>query len=393
MKADIVIGANFGDEGKGFAVDYLCSIVPKEWKKLGVLTNGGPQRAHTVVTPEGYRHVFHHFSSGSFVGADTFCSEHFIVNPVLFIEEYAELNRKFNLAPKVFIHKNCIMTTIFDMMINQVIEKSRGNTKHGSCGLGIFETLYRNQTPRFGFKDKFCFNPLAMTVGEFANMNYLSRYNFLTYVRDDYMRARFSSFKGTLSVDAEFEKLFKESGLITHFLNDFEAMLQIAVLVDNSIFNNYDYACFENGQGLLLDKDNMDYYPHLTPSNTGSKIPKEICKEVGIKQYDLYYITRTYMTRHGVGRFDTECAKFEINPNMIDMTNVPNPWQDNLRYGKLDLDDLRARIRKDSKDNIVDSDAFFRVYTFMTHRNEYYINAPASIFSYGLTRNEVNNYC
>ena len=337
LAADVVIGANFGDEGKGLVTDYLCSVVPKDWNKLGVLTNGGAQRAHTVVTPEGYRHVFHHFSSGSFVGADTFCSEYFIVNPVLFIEEYAELNKKFNLAPKVFIHKNCIMTS---------------------------------------------FNPLAMTVGEFAEMNYIDRYNFLVYVRDDYMRARFNSFNGNLKIDKEFEKLFKSSGLITRFLNDFETMLKIAKIVDNSIFDNYNYACFENGQGLLLDKDNMDYYPHLTPSNTGIKIPEQICQEVGMENYNVWYVTRPYMTRHGVGRFDTESQKAKINPHMIDLTNVPNPWQDTLRYGKLDIDDLIKRIRAD----------YDLGYIFVTHTDDYPIdfkNLFPPYCSHGLTRNDV----
>ena len=60
-----------------------------------------------------------------------------------------------------------ILTTIFDMMINQTVEENRGTAKHGSCGLGIFETLYRNQTPRFGFKTEFCFNPLAMSIPSF----------------------------------------------------------------------------------------------------------------------------------------------------------------------------------------------------------------------------------
>lgn len=390
LVADIVIGANFGDEGKGLVTDYLCSVVPKDWNKLGVLTNGGAQRGHTVVTPEGYRHVFHHFSSGSFVGTDTFCSEYFIVNPVLFIEEYAELNKKFNLAPKVFIHKNCIMTTIYDMMINQIFETSRGIAKHGSCGLGIFETLYRNQTPRVQFKDKFCFNPLAMTIGEFAEMNYIDRYNFLVYVRDDYIRARFNSFNGNLKIDKEFEKLFKSSGLITHFLNDFETMLKIAKIVDNSIFDKYDYACFENGQGLLLDKDNMDYYPYLTPSNTGIKIPGQICQEIGIENYNAWYVTRPYMTRHGVGRFDTECPKAKINSNMIDLTNVPNPWQDTLRYGKLDIDDLIKRVRMDYIKRVRMD--YNLGYIFVTHTDDYPIdfkNLFPPYCSHGLTRNDV----
>ena len=390
-KTDIVIGANFGDEGKGLAVDYLCSRIPKGKKKLGILTNGGPQRAHTVVTPEGYRHVFHHLSSGSFVGADTYCSKYFLVNPILFVEEYTEFATKFGIIPKIFIDKDCLLTTIFDMMINQTVEENRGIAKHGSCGLGIFETLYRNQTPRFGFKTEFCFNPLAMTVGEFAHMNYLDRYNFLIYLRDEYLPARFNSF-GIKHLNDDFTRLLgkNETGLITHYLKDFDRMMTVATLTSGEIFENYDYFCFENGQGLLLDKDNMDYYPFLTPSNTGLKTPLNLCKENGVNDnITTYYVSRTYMTRHGVGRFDTECPKAEINSNMIDMTNVPNPWQDNLRYGKLDTEDLYRRIAADSFEEITNTNLASKVCIFMTHINEYSTNMETPVSSFGLTRNEV----
>ena len=57
----IVIGANFGDEGKGLMTDYFAS---KNNNSIVVMHNGGAQRGHTVVTPEGIRHVFHHFPQG-----------------------------------------------------------------------------------------------------------------------------------------------------------------------------------------------------------------------------------------------------------------------------------------------------------------------------------------
>ena len=57
----VVIGANFGDEGKGLMTDYFAAqAVENKESCLVVLHNGGAQRGHTVVTPEGYRHVFHH---------------------------------------------------------------------------------------------------------------------------------------------------------------------------------------------------------------------------------------------------------------------------------------------------------------------------------------------
>ena len=64
----VVIGANFGDEGKGLMTDYFAS---KSNKSLVVRFNGGGQAGHTVTTKDGRRHVFHHFGSGIFAGADT----------------------------------------------------------------------------------------------------------------------------------------------------------------------------------------------------------------------------------------------------------------------------------------------------------------------------------
>ena len=87
-KVKVVIGANFGDEGKGLMTDYFAS---KEDNAIVVLHNGGAQRGHTVITPEGYRHVFRHFGSGAYVGAATYITKEFIVNPILFRQEYEKL--------------------------------------------------------------------------------------------------------------------------------------------------------------------------------------------------------------------------------------------------------------------------------------------------------------
>ena len=152
----IVIGANFGDEGKGLMTDYFCAAAPSQ--ALVVLSNGGAQRAHTVVTPEGYRHVFRHIGSGSFVDADTWMCKHFIVNPVIFIQEYRKLAKHGIINFNIYMDPRCKLTTIFDMLINQVIEINRGTNKHGSCGIGVYETVYRNQTD-LDFMNSFRYNP------------------------------------------------------------------------------------------------------------------------------------------------------------------------------------------------------------------------------------------
>lgn len=111
-----------------------------------------------------------------------------------------------------------------------------------------------------------------------------------------------------------------------------------------------DYNCmvFEGGQGLLLDRNNREYYPHLTPSNTGIENPLNIISGLNSTlDIEVCYVTRTYLTRHGDGRLDGECEKSEINPDMQDLTNVPNSHQGALRYAKLDEDSLKERILND----------------------------------------------
>ena len=81
----VVIGANFGDEGKGLITDYFCNQATSQDETcIVVMSNGGAQRGHTVVTPDGTRHVFKHFGSGTIAGADTYCIDDFILNPMTF---------------------------------------------------------------------------------------------------------------------------------------------------------------------------------------------------------------------------------------------------------------------------------------------------------------------
>ena len=74
----IVIGAGFGDEGKGNMVNYLCK---NSEKPLVIRFNGGHQMGHMCVVNE-MRHIFSNFGSGSLVGAPTYISEYCTVDPV-----------------------------------------------------------------------------------------------------------------------------------------------------------------------------------------------------------------------------------------------------------------------------------------------------------------------
>ena len=62
---------------------------------------------------------------------------------------------------------------------------------------------------------------------------------------------------------------------------------------------------------------------------------------------DIFYVSRTYMTRHGAGPMEAECEKKDINPNIVDKTNEENPWQGKLRFGFLNTDTLFDRVKRD----------------------------------------------
>ena len=332
MVIKVVIGANFGDEGKGLMTDYFChqSTLRGE-KTLVVLHNGGAQRGHTVVTPDGNRHVFHHFGSGTLVGSDTYLSGDFILNPIVFRQEWEELE-EMGIAPKVYVHPKCRVTTPYDMIANQIVEESRDNARHGSCGMGIHETMIRDV----------CNYPIEMW---FDSSDEAKRY-YLKEIRN-YLSERLLDF-GINKIPDNWKEIVNSDLLIENFISELNFMgRNISIRFDRFI-EYYDCVVFENGQGLLLDQNNNEYYPHLTPSNTGIRNPLEIISKIDCKlNIEVCYVTRTYLTRHGAGRLDGECDKQEINPDMQDLTNVPNPHQGTLRYAKLIEKSLEERILKD----------------------------------------------
>ena len=110
------------------------------------------------------------------------------------------------------------------------------------------------------------------------------------------------------------------------------------------IAHEFDTIIFEGGQGLLLDQQNMGDFPHLTPSSVGSYNIHETIENLGAESNDIYYVSRSYMTRHGAGPMEAECSKADINASIVDATNMPNDWQGSLRFGKIDKDSLARRI-------------------------------------------------
>src|ERR1700733_5726906 len=214
--ARVVIGAGFGDEGKGLMTDYFA-----EPGGLVVRFNGGAQAGHTVMVsrpfftrmPEGYhkvttmdysRHVFHHFGSGTFQGATTCLSRFFIVNPMVFVEECEQL-RGLGLRPTVIIDPSCPVTTPYEMILNQIMEERRGDQRHGSCGLGINETV---QHAKFGG---------GVSMRMLSKPSNLA--DALRYTRDYYVMNRLSKLRIPLrELSEDWQRRLKDDSLIDMFV-------------------------------------------------------------------------------------------------------------------------------------------------------------------------------
>ncbi len=347
MKARIVIGSSFGDEGKGLVTDHLCS---SQGAGMVVRFNGGAQAGHTVVTPEGDRHVFHHVGSGALLGIPTFLSQFFICNPILFFGELEQL-QKMGIAPQVYAHPDCLVTTFADMLINQSIENKRAGKRHGSCGIGFHETINRSKIKELKITMSDLWNGGKRLASQLAEMC------------DKYARFRTG------------EKI-DEPRAIEAFL---ECCNTFAEYVNPLGIGQCKDPVFEGAQGLLLDQDNKEYFPHLTHSNTGMKNVRVLCQQAGITDMEIYYVSRTYLTRHGAGRLPDEDMKMSFE----DTTNHPNTFQGSLRFAPLDCRELDERISKDAG-----STPFKLV---LTHCDQRKAPCDADLYSDGPTRGHVTS--
>lgn len=321
MRATAVIGANFGDEGKGLLTDHLVAQDPAG--TVVVRFNGGAQAGHTVVTPAGRRHVFHHFGAGTLAGARTFLSRHFIVNPFLWAKERPELPV---LAGPMDVDRRALLTTPFDMLVNREAERFRGGSRHGSCGLGINETVER------------CQGPLATTVADLERPGRLRE--LLVEIAD---RARVRLEQLGVPPSPLFQEVVQSAGLVESYLDVCEQFRRTERVVDGPAgLADFRHFVFEGAQGLLLDERHR-FFPHVTRSRTGLPNVVQIAGEIGLTELDVVYITRAYMTRHGAGPFPTERPGLSFP----DPTNAPNEWQGALRFGDLDVGLLAESVAKD----------------------------------------------
>lgn len=348
-RARAVIGASFGDEGKGLVTDFLCAT---QGAGSVVRFNGGAQAGHTVVTPEGQRHVFSHVGSGTFCGVPTYLSRFFVVNPILLLQELVNLE-KLGIFPWLYAHPECLVTTFADMMINQTLEQQRGEKRHGSVGVGVNETVMRSSLVN-----------LKITMGDLWNRSPRLEQQIVEIC------TRYSEWRTGKKIEG-FEML------AAAFLKQCE---MVAKVIQPSGIEQCEDPVFEGAQGLLLDQDNKEHFPHVTRSKTGMHNVRILCEQAGIDHIEAIYVSRTYLTRHGAGKLPGEDSLMSFP----DDTNVAHPFQGPLRFAPLDTASLRQRVEADAGPDIPHGVVF-------THCDQ--LAPPADIvamhYSYGPSRIDV----
>lgn len=328
----VVIGANFGDEGKGRVVKHLVQTRDVD---LVVKHNGGSQAGHTVVGPRGERFVHSQVGSGAMFGVKTYIADTFQFNPLLLETELNDLEKLTGeIAPLVLVDVNAHVTFTMDMMVNQLRENMRGESRHGSCGHGIFEAFDRAR------------DGLVMTVGGMQALRADELVRWHDHAVRRYLRKREDVVGDTESFSRESYDGFMRAG---------EALYRLVsgkrIMIAGSVPNTARNLVFECGQGLGLDMNNNDHFPHLTPSNTGSHNAIKTMTAGDVEEVNLHYVTRPYVTRHGRGHLEHEMSGEEfcqLFPSFTDETNVPNEWQGSLRFARVDTREMRMRILNDA---------------------------------------------
>ena len=321
-----IIGSGYGDEGKGLVTDFLSND-----RTRVVRFNGGAQAGHTVQLPDGTRHVFHHVGAGTFQGASTHLSRFFVVNPLLARKEFVKLAELGYHDFLVTVDPRALVTTPFDMMINQALEQRRGDGRHGdgrhgSCGIGFGETIERSlRGPKLSRAD---------LSGDHTEI--------IARIRTEWSQNRCRE----LEIDFDSLPYSREIGrqVDARFALDCEEFATRAYLmVDKYIGRRVDRVVFEGAQGLGLDQD-IGVFPHVTRSHTGLPNVMEIAQEADIHDISVVYVTRSYSTRHGAGPM---MGEGDLPINIKDHTNQTNDWQGQLRTAPLNVNERLYWIRAD----------------------------------------------
>ena len=277
-KADVLLGLQWGDEGKGKIVDVLT-------KNYDIIARfqGGPNAGHTLEF-DGIKHVLHTIPSGIFhKGIINLIGNGVVIDPVIFENEIKSID-KLNLdISELLISKKAHLILPTHKLLDAASEKAKGKNKIGSTLKGIGPT-YMDKTGRNGLR-----------VGDINSFDFDLKYNKL---KNKHLQ---------LLKFYDFEYDLEE--LESTWMNSLETIKKFKHIdSEHYIHQNLKEGkkvLAEGAQGTLLDID-FGSYPFVTSSNT---ITAGACTGLGIAPNqisDVFGIFKAYCTRVGSGPFPTE---------------------------------------------------------------------------------------
>ena len=280
MKVDVLLGLQWGDEGKGKIVDVFTP-------KYDIIARfqGGPNAGHTLEF-EGIKHVLHTIPSGIFrENVINLVGNGVVIYPIIFkgeLEKLAPFNIDFK--KRLFISKKAHLILPTHKLLDAASETLKGKNKIGSTLKGIGPT-YMDKTGRNGLR-----------VGDLYSPNFKEKYQNLMDKHIGIL-SHYDDFEYDLT---SLEKEWMDSLEVIKSLDavDSEHFLNSAILSDKKILA-------EGAQGTMLDID-FGTYPFVTSSNT---VTAGTCTGLGIapnKIGEVIGIFKAYCTRVGSGPFPTE---------------------------------------------------------------------------------------
>ena len=281
MAVDLLLGLQWGDEGKGKIVDVLTSNYD-----IIARFQGGPNAGHTLVF-NGTKHVLHTIPSGIFhEDARNLVGNGVVIDPVIFKRELDKLDSQgIDFKKSLIISRKAHLILPTHRLLDAASEASKGKAKIGSTLKGIGPT-YMDKTGRNGIR-----------VGDLEMENWKKKYRNLANKH----QLMISFYDVDLQYDLEeLESEFFEAVKILKSLEfiDSEEYLHQAEKANKSVLA-------EGAQGSLLDID-FGTYPFVTSSNTTAA---GACTGLGISPgsvKEVFGIFKAYTTRVGSGPFPTE---------------------------------------------------------------------------------------
>jgi len=280
MSVDVLLGLQWGDEGKGKIVDFLA---PRY--QVVARFQGGPNAGHTLEF-EGIKHVLHQIPSGIFRGeTKNIIGNGVVLDPIIFKKEIESLKKyNLNLHQNLFIAKKAQLILPSHRLLDAASEQAKGDSKIGSTLKGIGPT-YQDKIARQGLR-----------VGDVLAANFRDKYRNL--VQKHVATLAYYDYK-----NYDLETAEQEFFAAVEFLKEFQ-LVESEYLINQCIAGN-ETILAEGAQGSLLDVD-FGSYPFVTSSNT---VTAGACTGLGIAPKhigEVYGIFKAYCTRVGGGPFPTE---------------------------------------------------------------------------------------